>query len=506
MRTITKYFTYLSILALFTGCGKDWLDVNKDPNNAGSAAVENVLPAGVMSTATVVGGYYNLLGGIWSQYYTQGNASNQYKYIDSYGLLNTDFQGQWAELYSGALGDLTYAKKMAAKDENWSYYLMATTMECYTWQVLVDLYGEIPFNEALKGTDNLKPHYDNAQLVYDSLIVRLDYALAKTLNGLTTDQMNRDLMFQGNVDKWVRFANTLKLKIYMRQMYIRPAVAQAGIEKLYADGAQFLNVDASLNIYKDEANKDNPLYASDKRGLNTTTNLRVSATIFKYFQSKADPRLAKIAEVTGKVPLPQGGYDLGSDKISSNSVSLSILAPTDAVYLISLPESYFLQAEAVAKGWSNGTGDDKALYDAGVTAAFNKWGLGASAAAFLAAGGAYEYPAAGTFEQKQEAIIMAKWASMVRSQGLESFFETNRTHYPSPATTLNNEGWTANTFSPSNALYMGWNGGQMLYSLAGTTGGSFPKRLLFPATERQRNTNTPAEKPVVAKVWWDVKP
>jgi len=191
MRTITKYFTYLSILALFTGCGKDWLDVNKDPNNAGSAAVENVLPAGVMSTATVVGGYYNLLGGIWSQYYTQGNASNQYKYIDSYGLLNTDFQGQWAELYSGALNDLQYAKMMAAKDENWSYFLMATTMECYTWQVLVDLYGEIPFNEALKGTNNLKPKYDNAQLVYDSLIVRLDYALAKTLNALTTDQMNR---------------------------------------------------------------------------------------------------------------------------------------------------------------------------------------------------------------------------------------------------------------------------------------------------------------------------
>ena len=53
---------------------------------------------------------------------------------------------------------------------------------------------------------------------------------------------------------------------------------------------------------------------------------------------------------------------------------------------------------------------------------------------------------------------------------------------------------------------MAWNGGEMLYSLAGTTGGSFPKRLLFPATERQRNTNTPAEKPVVAKVWWDVKP
>jgi len=502
MRTITKYFAILSILALFAGCGKDWLDVNISPNDAATAAPENVLPAGVMSTATVVGGYYNLLGGFWSQYYTQGNSSNQYKYIDGYGMLNTEFERQFGELYNGALMDLKYVKQEAAKEENWAYYLMATVTECYSWQVLVDLYGEIPFNEALQGVTNLNPHYDNAELVYDSLIVRLDYALGKTMNVLTADQQVRDLMFQGNVAKWIQYANTLKLKIYMRQMYIRPAVAQAGIAQLYADGVQFLNSDAYLNIYVNAMNKDNPLYASDKRGLNTTANIRVSATIFKYFESRLDPRLAKIAEGGGKVPLPQGGYDIGADKIQATTVSLSILAPTDAVYMISLAESYFLQAEAVAMGW--GTGNDKALYDLGVTAAFNKWGLNAST--FIAAGGVYDYSTAVTFEQKQERIIMAKWASMVRSQGLESFFETNRTHYPKPATLLNAKLWNANTFSPTDPDYVAWQGGEMLFSLAGTTGGLFPKRLLFPATERQRNPNTPAEKPIVAKVWWDVKP
>lgn len=287
-------------------------------------------------------------------------------------------------------------------------------------------------------------------------------------------------------------------------MYIRPTVAQAGIEKLYADGANFLTDDAALKVFTNATNKDNPLYGADKRNLNTTTNLRVSATLFKYLQNNGDPRLSMLSEVTGKVPLPQGGYDLGSDKIASSNVALSILAPTDPVYFMSLSESYFLQAEAVARGWSNGTGDDKALYEQGVTAAFAKWGLVAAAPAFLVAGGAYAYPA-GTFEQNQEAIIMAKWASMARSQGLESFFETNRTHYPKPATALNALHWNANTFSPSSTDYTDWDGGEMLYSLAGTTGGNFPKRLLFPATERQRNTNAPAEKPVVTKVWWDVK-
>lgn len=497
MKNIVKYFAFLLILALFASCGKDWLDVNTDPNNAAAASAENVLPAAELSSGVAIGGYYNLLGQIWSQYYTQNSGSNQYKYIDALGLASSDFQNQFGQMYTSLL-NLKYVESEAAKQDNWSYFLMATVVECYNWQVLADLYDEIPFNEALQGVSNQAPHYDPAQLVYDSLITRLDYALAKPMNVLTTTQASKDYFFGGSMPQWIQFANTLKLKIYMRQMYIRPTVAQAGIQQLYADGANFLTSDAKLDIFTDSPNKDNPLYESDQRSLNTTTNLAISATIYKYLKDKADPRLASLIKTGGTNPLPQGGNQIPTNLISG--VITAKLNATDPVYFISLAESDFLQAEAIAMGW--GTGDDKAMYDAGVLAAFDRFGLDGSS--FIAPGGGYEYPSAGTFEAKQKVIIMAKWVSMARSEGIESYLETNRTHYPAKSS-LNSNNWNTNNFDPSNSAYVNWTGGERLYPLNGSTG-YFPLRLVFPASERLSNSNTPAEIPSSAHVWWDVKP
>lgn len=486
---------------LFTSCGKDWLDVNTDPNNPASASPENVFPAAVMSSASVIGGHYNILGGIWSQYFTQSNAANQFKYIETYTLANTDFQSQFNELYSGALNDFKYVRETAEKAQNWNFVFASTVMECFTYQILVDLYDKIPYREALAGTDNLTPAYDDAALVYDSLISKLKRVKSLNLNAPTSKPLgNADFLFAGDMNKWRMFANTLMLKIYLRQMYVRPTVTQSGINELVAEGAQFLNVDAKVAVYKDEPNKDNPTYASVIRGLNVATNLRASATLHKYLTANGDTRAAKL--YGAGVPLPQGGFDIPTTKINPSNVAVSIFRADDPVYFISLPESYFLQAEAVVHGYM--PGNAKSLYDQGVLASFTRWGLNGSA--FVASGGAYEFPTTGTTEQKQEAIIMQKWVAMANSQGIEMFLESNRTHYPRLATALNSLNWTGNTFDPANSSYVSWTGGELLYSLAGATANkAFPKRLLYPATERQRNKNCPAEKPVTAKVWWDVK-
>jgi len=497
MKNLVKYFAFLLILALFASCGKDWLDVNTDPNNAAAASAENILPAAELNSGIAIGGYYNLLGQIWSQYYTQNSGSNQYKYIDALGLTANNFQFQFGQMYASLL-NLKTVESEAVKQDNWAYFLMATVVECYDWQVLADLYDQIPFNEALQGVANQSPHFDPAQLVYDSLITRLDYALAKPLNILTDVQKTKDYFFGADMAQWVRFANTLKLKIYMRQMYIRPTVAQAGIQQLYADGADFLTSSAKLDMFENAKGKDNPLYEFDQR-LNTTTNLAISATLYKYLKSNADPRLAELINSGGVNPLPQGGNQIPTTLI--DKVITAKLNTTDPVYFISAAESYFLQAEAVAMGW--GTGDDKALYDAGVMAAFSRFGLDGSS--FIVPGGAYVYPpSVSSFEVKQEAIIMAKWASMARSEGIESYLETNRTHYPIESP-LNSYHWNTSTFDPTNTDYVNWTGGERLYPLNGSTG-YFPLRLVFPASERLSNSNTPAEIPSSANVWWDVKP
>ncbi|MCK9206977.1 MAG: SusD/RagB family nutrient-binding outer membrane lipoprotein [Salinivirgaceae bacterium] len=488
------YAVLLSIALLFTGCTKDWLDVNDDPNKTTVATPELTFPSGVMALAANVGGYYNLIGGFWSQYWSQSNSANQYKFLDQYQVQSGDFNTEWREMYAASLSDLNYTIVEAEKLGNNSYLLMATVMQVYGYQLMVDLYGDVPYFDALQGdadVQNFNPAFDDGQAVYDDLMARLDAALALVPTQLTEAQENADLIFGGDMDEWVKLGNTLKLKMYMRQMYVRPSLAQTGIEALYNSGAEFIAQDAAITSYINQEYKDNPLYASNVRKLNVGTNLRVSATLFRYLEGNSDPRIDHYVG-SGTNPMPQGGFNIPTPQLDPTTVCVFAQSATDPVYFISEIESYLLQAEAIAAGW--GTGDDKALYDAAITASFARYGEGASS--FIAAGGAYEYPTAGTFEQKQEAIMMAKWVAFAGSQSIEMFFETNRTHYP---TVSNVPSWAAGAYNDSYV------GGQLTYSLEGLTGGDFPNRLIYPQDEVNLNTNFPGQTKVTDKIWWDTK-
>ena len=489
---------FLAALIIVSSCSKDWLDVNVDPNNPATANPELVLPAGQMSVGTVVGYYYNLVGGFWSQYWSQSNAANQYKYIDQYQIQDISASNQWGwrEMYANGLSDLQFVINTTRAKENWSLFLMATTIQAFGWQVMVDFNDKIPYKEAFQGdaaSPNFNPKYDNGQDIYADVLARLDTAVSKPLNILSAAEEKGDLMYQGDLNKWIKFLNTLKLKMYMRMMYANPTVAQAGVEKLYADGAEFISDvsdEAKLDVFTDQENKDNPLYGNNNRKLNVATNLRISATLFRYLEQNSDPRLAGYAGAG--VPMPQGGFNIPTPQLGPTTVAIFNLSATDPVYFISAIESKLFQAEAIAKGW--GTGDAKALYDEAVTLSFDRFGENDSA--FIAPGGVYEYPAAGSFEEQQEAIMMAKWAALAGTEGLEMFFETNRTHYPGISSVPS---WANGAF---NTDYVG---GLLTYSLEGVTGGQFPKGFVYPQQEVNLNTNFPGQRTVTTKVWWDTK-
>ncbi|MFO8086253.1 MAG: SusD/RagB family nutrient-binding outer membrane lipoprotein [Bacteroidales bacterium] len=252
MKNIFKISIIASlIVGLFASCEKDFLDVNDDPNNATEATAGQVLPAATASMAGVVGGNYALVGGIWSQYWTQANASNQYKNFASFNVSPDDLDRfAWEELYSGALNDFKAVKKKATETEDWSYYLMATVSEAYTYQILVDLYDQIPYSEALQGADNLNPAFDDGDIVYESLISRIDAALDKDLTASTvTNPGSKDFIFNGDLDQWIRFANTLKLKMFLRQRYANPQIAEDGITDMINNGAEFLTTDAAMDVF-----------------------------------------------------------------------------------------------------------------------------------------------------------------------------------------------------------------------------------------------------------------
>jgi hypothetical protein len=489
MKSISNWIIYSSsllvLLTIESGCKKQ-LDINQDPNNPsleqGNARL--VFPAAVMNTAGRVGGDLAILGGIWGEYITQSALANQYKFIDAYDVKSTDLNAPYTGLYAGGLKNYQYVINKARDTSDWNFYLMGWVMKAYTAQVLVDLYDKIPYFEALQGTSNLNPHFDDGYAVYEDLLKGIDSALGKDFSASSnTVPGTADLIFGGDMNKWKQFAYTLELKMYLRMINAKPSEAQSGVQKLYNAGGKFLQNDAGIFGFTDAPGQDNPLYEQNVRQLNTSTNLRASRTSVSFLRANSDTRIISYFGSTTPNSINQGDY-LGTDPTYS-SAAVFVQKPTDPVVFISYAESLFLQAEARERYYA---GDQsQQLYNAGVIAAFSS--VGQNGATYVAPGGVYAYPTAGTLDQKVEAITTQKWASLPYGvHFVEGFFEKQRTGYPRSSTVYS----TDPSYVP----------GQFVVSKNSVLGQNLPKRLTFPDVEVSRNSNTPSLVPITTSVWW----
>jgi hypothetical protein len=480
-----KLILFISIISVFAAPGcKKLADENVDPNNPpiGRATPQLLIPSAILSTAGQVGGEYAIIGGLWAQYYTQSATASQYRVVDAYNInSNLNNNVGYLELYRSALSDYQRAQVLAEEMDLPQFYLMATVMKAYTYHILADLYDQIPYTEALRGIENLQPAFDEGFTVYQGILNEIDVAMEKDFKReLNPADVNADVVFGGDMDAWERFANTLKLKLYLRMVNAQPAAAEAGVKALYAENAQFLMEGAGITSFEDAPNASNPFYEQNIRRLNTNDNLRASVTFVSWLLENNDPRVVTYFGSTNPGAIHQGDYS--STNPAYPGAAIFQQSPTDPVWFISEAESYFLQAEALERYFS-GTGAED-LYEAGVTAAFAQEGL--TPGGLLT--GAYAYPSTGTFEEKLEAIIVQKWASFPGTHDLEGFFEQNRTGYP--------------RISPVYSTDPAYVPGQLVYAANGVTNGEFPRRLIFPDVERGRNANTPPEVPVYVKPWY----
>ena len=489
------------LIMLGSSCEK-WLDINKDPNNPSDANEELTLAAGISSVAYVYGGRYQVLGALWSQHWTQSLGASQYAGLDSYDINSSTFNGQFNELYSGALANLEYIRKLALKNHHWRYYLMATVMQCYTYQLLADLYDQVPFSEALKGDEGLvTPHYENGQEIYDSLIARINVALSMDLEAEDAEEVgSEDILFNGNISHWIEFANTLKLKIYLRQVYARPQVAENGIMTLYADPEiKFLNADVAMTQFTNESGRRNPLYETEITALGMNPNLVLSNTFLSFMNDQGDvERLDALFDYPergggGHKGLDQGNYNDPDEPTGTNSADYSkpVLLPLIPVYLMSSTEALLLQSEAIMRFQVKSYSVARDLYQDAIDHAFYRLGF-ANGEGYYGPGDPYEFPAEGSpVEEYIKSIILQKWVSLANIQSLETFLEHNRTHYPAE--------------SPVPASDNNYVPGELTISVNNVTSGRFPKRLIFPETEYSGNPNTPPKKDVTEKIWWDKK-
>jgi hypothetical protein len=485
MRTFNiriKCFLLLIIVCVsFAGC-KKFLDTNDNPNLSSTASVELLLPAVQAAVGHVLGNPLQIHGGIWAQYWTQNPTSSQYRSLDQYSVTTTNFDRPWRMIYSDALQDIQEILNLTqGKQASNQYTAIALLLKAYTIQLATDAFGDVPLTQA--ATPNVtNPRYNPQQEVYDSIIDYTNRAISLIDEHAEVTPQSDDLIFNGDMEQWLRFANTFKLRALLRLSQIAPQKAAAGIASL--NNASFLRQDAQIE-YSAVGGNQNPLF-SEILGLGRTQNLVASETVAKFMTQNRDPRAdvfftrytSATTGIDSIIGIPQGSYRTNTRVVSLPSpvtgangrIDQSANAP---VKLMSAAESYFLQAEAVVRGWLNVGTPALTLFQQGIRASFTSYDV-PRVENYIATSPAAQWPAGTTAQIR--AIIIQKWLAMTGNQGFEAWTEWRRTGYP-------------DFFTVSRASALG--------------DARMPARLLYPSSEVTRNLNFPGIKQIFEPVWWD---
>jgi hypothetical protein len=450
-----KYLIFLGALAMVS-C-KKFLDVNTNPNTPTVTKANYVFAnAQNVTAASQVGGPHSL-GSTWAGFWGHSTSFTGGGQEKTYVFTTNDFN--FFDGWYDNLTDYQYVIDHAATDGFGYLVGPAKVMQCYTYQKVVDCYGNVPYSQALKGTSNTYPVYDDAKTIYESLITKLTEAVADMNAATFPLNEQSDLMFKGNKANWIRFANSLKLRILIRQsnMAGRDSYITTAINAITGG---FITDNVYVNPgYTKTSGKLNPFYGNygyDQNDAQTGTFAyrKMNKVIIDWFKNSNDLwRIQRVAAPkTGGSPtnfadytgVPMGsatGYleavcaSIGSEQIVKGDAGRSSI-------LMSAAESYFLLAEAAQRYGIASLGTAISNYQTGMRwahrlAAATQTGTSSAtnsqadvqADSWIGSGTLYyDYAIAGTSADQRRTIQIQKWVALLNIDGLEAWSEYRRTN------------------------------------------------------------------------------
>ncbi len=479
---------------VLSGCSKGYYDINNNPNNSTNASVDLVLANALKTTGATPLLNFQFLSE-WMNYWAPSgsyavNSSDGASYHEDQNT--ADNNGLWLNYYNN-LEDYDYIEKTATASNQYFYTAAAKTMKAYLYQELVDMFDKVPYSEALKGTANLTPKYDNGQDIYEALSTDLGAAVVLFQRADAVGSATQDVLFAGNNSKWAKFANTLRLRLLMRQTQMagRSAYIQAEINKIVANGSGFSTTESGINPgYSNSSGKQNPFwgFCINTAGTYTQDFWRACKYPITFCQVNNDPRYTRwYAPITGGTYVGCVVGAASGNPVGSGSSTFGpglLVSVSQSSIILSAAESNFLQAEAVLRGFLGGS--DLTLFNAGVQASFTYLGAGSAAAYTSQAGNKQtNYAACVTFNEKLNCIIRQKWESNNNVTPFETWCDYRR---------LFSLGLPAITEPPLSVSSF-------------LNGPNVPVRILYPLIEYQSNaTNAPAQSSLAhftSKVFWN---
>ncbi|WP_129713770.1 SusD/RagB family nutrient-binding outer membrane lipoprotein [Pedobacter sp. SYP-B3415] len=483
-----KKIAYLFVATvLFSACAKDKTDYNIDVKNPQEATAGPLFTAASKSFSDIITS--PSVNNNPFRFYVQQWTMTEYLDEPRYNLLARPIpQAFWQALYRDVLMDLREARKLITADQ----FLAAPTkasqlaqteiMEVMAWSTLVNTFGNVPYSEALDITKT-QPRYDDAATVYADLLTRLDAALL-SLNSGATGFGSADVFYNGDITKWRRFGNSLKLRLGLILADKDPAKARAIIEAA-APNVMTSAADNFVFKYLKTTPNNNPISTATNPGLTSRKDFVGAKPFIDKLNSLQDPRRPGFFTTVGGIFI--GGY-YGFTNSYSN---YSTLTPRMSAYdfealLLDYPEVELALAEAAARGF-NIPGSAETHYNNGITASILYWGgTAAQAASYLARPDVAWATASANYKEK---IGIQKWIALY-NRGYDSWVEWKRLDYP-----------VLIPPNPSNAPP-----GQEV-----APGLTIPVRFIYPINEQTLNgTNRAAAAAamggdaITSKIFWDV--
>jgi len=406
-------------------------------------------------------------------------AKIQYTDPDRYIYTNSSFQELWTVGYSKSIVNLNQIIRLADAQGNTNYKGVALVLRSWTFSLLTDAFGDIPYKQAANIDQSITPAYDTQKDVYYGILD--DLKAAQAALDPSGKAIAGDIIYANNITLWKKFANSLRLRIALRIADRDAAKAKQVLDDIQAEGSGYISSNSEIAqlVYLDSPNQ-NPV----SNLFDTRDDYRISKTIVDKLVSLNDPRLPIYASPT-QDPTPQTYVGIPNGLLVGDASSLGFTktskpgayfrAPHAPAVIISYAEVLFDRAEAAARGLT--TEDPATLYNQAVTASLQQYGVADAAVATYTALPAVQYDPA----NYKKSIGEQKWIALF-GQGLEAFAEWRRLDYP-----------------------------QLQPAVAGTLGGKLPVRFIYPGTEQSLNgTNYKAAIAdqgadlLTTKLWFDV--
>jgi hypothetical protein len=433
------YSLFLGLAILVTSCE---LPDNKNPKNA------EIVSAGALFTQSEIAlvdvitdmDVNRNISRLLVQYQSEVTYTMESRYNFSDRQVPDQFSG---DIYIEALTNIKDLKNRVENTPITPAYTeaiqknqlaVANIWEIYAYSVLVDQFGNIPYTEALMGSANSRPKYDDAWTIYQDLLERLDNAIAD-LDPRKDSFGDADVLYNGDVTSWKMFAASMKLRFAMRLADVPAANSGNLVQEALETGVFNDESESAIFHHYGIAPYVSPYYQAfvlDARKDFCPTN-----TLIDKMNALSDPRMAIFftqvdtsteddVEKLAYKGLPYGKSGSSSYSKYSHFADNIRIDPEYPTVLLDYVEIEFLLAEAAERGFA-GVTDAKQHYDNAILESMKYWGVSdEDAAAYLAQPSVAYSTAADNWKEK---IGTQKWLGLF-DRGVEAWAEWRRLDYP----------------------------------------------------------------------------